>query len=84
MDSMEIGQFIAFSNSFFFFATKYVVQILLWKTCEEEVILLKTSAGTFSHYYMVQTMGGSHSKVSLNPLMYDGNKRLLYLNKPKS
>ena len=40
MDSMEIRQFITFS-------TKYVVQILLWKTYEEEVILLKTSTGTF-------------------------------------
>ena len=83
MDSMEIGQFITFSNSFFF-TTKYVVQILLWKTYEEEVILLKTSTGTFSQYYMVQTMGGSHSKVFLNPLMHGGNKRSLYLNKPTS
>ena len=83
MDSMEIGQFITFSNSVFF-TTKYVVQILLWKTYEEEVILLKTSTGTFSQYYMVQKMGGRHSKVFLNPLMHGGNKRLLYLNKPTS
>ena len=83
MDSMEIGQFITFSNSFFF-TTKYVVQILLWKTYEEEVILLKMSTGTFSQYYMVQTIGGSHLKVFLNPLMYGSNKRSLYLNKPTS
>ena len=83
MDSMEIGQFITFSNSFFF-TTKYVVQILLWKTYEEEVILLKTSTGTFSQYYMMQTMGGSHAKVFLNPLMHGCNKRSLYLKKPTS
>ena len=77
MDSMEIRQFITFS-------TKYVVQILLWKTYEEEVILLKMSTGTFSQYYMVQTIGGSHSKVFLNPLMYGSTKRSLYLNKPTS
>ena len=83
MDSMEIGQFIIFSNSFFS-TTKYVVQILLRKTYEEEVILPKTSTGIFSQYCIVQTMGGSHSKVFLNPLMRGGNNRILYLNKPTS
>ena len=48
---------------------KYAVQILLFKTYEEEV-------RTFSRYYMVQTMGGSHSKVFFNPLMHGGNKHL--------
>ena len=76
MDSMEMGQFMTFGN-LVFFTTKDVVQILLWKTYEEEVILLKTPAGTFSQYCMVQTMGGSHSKVFLNPLMHGGNNRLL-------
>ena len=83
MDSMEIGQFITFSNSFFF-TKKHVVQILLWKTYEEKVVLLKTSTDTFSQYYMVQTVGGSHSKMFLNPLIHGGNKRLLDLNKPTS
>ena len=64
MDSMEIGTFISFSNSFCSLRNIYF-KFCFENPFEEEVILLKMSTGSFSPYYMEQTMGSSHLEVFL-------------------
>ena len=82
MDSMEVGQFITFSKSFFHY-----------EICSSNFALKNICGrGNFTkdiNWYFFTILhgannGGSHSKVFLNPLMHGGNKRLLYLNKPTS